>query len=100
MILQSLYVFLTKFLNENLLMPCTSKKNPIFKHKDNQWSWDLVMHHKEKFGKDKYQAILLKTLIVIDFDDKKLAQQYEELFPILTTCPKASTKKGFHLGEG
>lgn len=77
-------------------MPCTKKKNPIFKHKDDQWNWDSVHKHADKFGDDKYQAILLKNLIVIDFDDKKLARKYESLFEILQICPKVSTKKGYH----
>lgn len=95
-IIDPLYQFLRKKKPENLLIPCTAHKNPLYKHKNNAWNWNKVIENGDDFGSEKYQAILMKDMIVIDIDDKKLIQKYEDIFPILTVCPKVETTKGAH----
>lgn len=91
-VLNSLYQFLNKNFPNNLLIPCSSKKRPIFKHKNNVWTWKDVVKNQKDFGTDYHQAILIKDLIVIDIDKKSIASKFEILFPILTKCPRAKKK--------
>lgn len=95
-IIDPLYQYLRKNKPNDFLMPVTSKKNPIYKHKNDAWSWDKVVQNGKDFGPDKYQAILLKYLIIIDIDSKSLLSKYEDKFPILQTCVRGETSKGAH----
>lgn len=54
------------------------------------------MKNQNDFGPDKYQAILVKDFVIIDIDSKSTAKKYENMFPILTTCPSVQTSKGYH----
>lgn len=94
--INSLYHYLKHNKPNNLIIPCTSHKNPIFKHKNNAWNWDLILKNQNEFGPDKHQAILVKDFVVIDFDNRSLAEKYENMFPILKTCPLVETFKGYH----
>ncbi len=94
--IQLLYEFLKFNEPNNLLMPCTSQKNPILPHKNNVWNWNKVKENEKYFGPDNYQAILIKDFIVIDIDSKSLIKKYEELFYSFKTCPKVETSKGAH----
>lgn len=91
--LEKLIDILFKYFKENIIMPCIYK-NPKYPHKDNQWTWDMARKKNNEFIGNV--AILLKTLIVLDFDNNDLADKYEEKFPVLKTCPSVRTKKGRH----
>lgn len=93
--LDETYKFLKNKYPQNLIIPTVSK-NPKFPHKNGQWDWNLVKKHERHFGEGKNCAILLKTFIVIDFDDINIMEKYLEKFPILETCPRVNTKKGAH----
>lgn len=47
-------------------------------------------------GKPFGIGILLKDLVVTDIDDPQHVAEWEARFPILQTCPKQQTTKGFH----
>lgn len=81
------YQYLKKNKPDNLLMPCTMFKNPLYKHKNNAWNWNKVIENQQDFGPDKYQAILVRDLVIIDIDSKPLIEKYEDKFEILKTCP-------------
>jgi len=89
--------FLLEHHPENLLMPCdSSDKRPLFPHKQpGAWSWDMF---DRAFDENKHQlCILLKTIVVIDFDDHLLAQEWTDKYPAsFKTCPAQRTKKGVH----
>jgi P4 family phage/plasmid primase-like protien len=87
--------FLKNHYPDNIIMP-TVFKNPKYRHKDGQWTWKSVYEKSSELGPKKNGAILLKTFIVLDFDDIELAVEYENKFSILTTCPMTQTKKGRH----
>jgi hypothetical protein len=81
----------------NLLMPCNQKKEPMCAHKNDQWSWNKFDNFVDSVMIDKYDvAILLRTMIVLDFDDLQLAKQWEDCFSEMTNCPVQKTQKGYH----
>jgi hypothetical protein len=71
-------------------MPCHEKR-PAYKHANGEWTWE-----KYKDDKTTEVGVLLNDLCVVDVDDHTLAAELELKFPILTTVPRESTRKGMH----
>lgn len=93
-LMNRLYNWLLKNHPKNIAVPLVeNKKNPIPKHKNDVWTWDDVKSNNTRFLNF---GILLKTLIVFDFDSQDLAEKYEDKFPVLKNAPAESTKKGMH----
>lgn len=91
-----LHQFLKSKLADDLLMPATKDKAPMYKHADNTWSWDLFQDFVTKKQEWTEYCILLRSMVVLDFDDTALAYEWEEKYPVMTECPMQKTKKGVH----
>ena len=94
---------LTRFLKHNypecILMPGSNKgKQPKGAHKSintkTLWdNWDALSSNSLKDG---LVIIMRKDLLVIDIDDEKCAQEFEDMFPIIKSTSIQKTSKGFH----
>lgn len=82
---------------DNVLIPCENKR-PLYSHKasakSSKWTYDKSVNYTDWHNHDI--GILLKTLIVLDFDSKQTAQEWEDKFEILKDVPMETTKKGAH----
>tara|TARA_B100001094_G_C18179584_1_gene800060 strand:+ start:547 stop:2904 length:2358 start_codon:yes stop_codon:yes gene_type:complete len=81
----------------NVVIPCEGKK-PLFSHKKLTWGWDSLNKFNEWEGCSV--GILLKDIIVLDFDSCENLEEWLQKFPILSKCPAEKTKKGMHFYLG
>lgn len=84
---------------DDLLVPIKDgTKQPLFPHRNGQWTWSLLETYMKKHRRKKTNdmGILLKTLCVVDVDTRELVTELESRFPILRECPCEDTKKGRH----
>lgn len=95
-----LYRFLKQNRSKDVLMPVRSDtKSPMFAHKLKQWNWNIFKSRTSnliKTGQSFGLAILVRSLLVLDFDDLHIAYAWEIRFPILTVVPMETTKHGRH----
>ena len=94
--------FLCSAFSTDVLMPVIEgTKRPMFKHKENAWTWklfDSFLKNKEEnwFHKNPNVCVILHDLCVIDVDTEEKAKELEAKFPILLTVPCEKTKRGIH----
>ena len=95
--LKKLAAYLYKESSQDILMILkASTKVPAYPHKNGSWTWK-AFHDALPKQRDVFNVgILLKSLIVLDFDDEKEADKWVEKFESLKTCPLQKTSKGFH----
>ena len=94
--------YLYKNRKGNLPIPIVKEnKAPVFPHREgvaNVWTWERALRFE---GWGEYQfGILLKDIVVIDFDSKGSTEVWMKKFPILRECPMETTKKGVHFYLG
>ena len=83
--------YIQNYYPDNIPIPL-GEKNPIWPHKDGQHTWEKI----NKYVNDNW-GLVLKTLLIIDFDDKDCYDKWKNLFPEdFDTCPLIGTSKGYH----
>ena len=82
---------------DNVPMPLIKgTKQPLFKHAGGVWTWERCQDFVEKNPAHSDWCVLLRTLCAVDFDDHRLAQEWEARYPELLCAPMQLTKKGRH----
>ena len=90
-----------KWLLENspqdVLMILKKKtKAPAYSHKNGDWSWERL-GKALKVQKEAYNVgILLRTILVLDFDDTEEVERWMSRYEFLSECPVQQTSKGLH----
>ena len=82
----------------DVIMPVAAgTKQPIAAHKGDRWTWETLAalpEHPVAAGYDC--GILLQDLCLVDFDDERVAVEFEVEFPELSEAPMETTRKGRH----
>lgn len=95
MSVEELQRFLLNKHPDNILMPA-KEKAPLHKHTGDKWSWERFSDFMENNKGWSEFCILLRSMVVLDFDDTALAFEWEDKYPILKSCPLQKTRKGLH----
>ena len=88
---------ITNFPSDIMMPVARNTKSPMFRHRNNEWSWEMY----DKFVEDnKYEVydvcVVLQNLCVIDVDSKQQADHLEARFPCLKNTACEETARGRH----
>lgn len=95
--LDKLEDFLKNHFPECPLMPSSKDKCPMYKHaqKTSNFLWEKWAENKHKINHGVL-LLLRDDIIVIDIDDQKYVDWFEEKFPSFKSTAVQKTKKGKH----
>lgn len=80
----------------NVIIPCSSHKAPLYPHKDGAYTWNTIVDKNIQFADNGQIGVILKDLIVLDIDNQIEAKTMEDKFPFLKDVVSEFTTKGKH----
>lgn len=95
--LKSICKWLLENSAQDVLMILKKKtKAPAYSHKNGDWSWEKLGKALKTQKEDFNVGILLRTILVLDFDDTEEVERWTSRYKFLGECPVQQTSKGQH----
>lgn len=89
--------FLAGTFPRDLLIPARgTDKRPALAHRAGAYSWDDYDRIRNRLGDVGDWIVLVRDLLVLDFDVADIADAWEERFPEMRVAPMERTRKGRH----